>query len=130
MTLAVVIVCYNRMSTSKHGSSSTSATTIVGAEDAAEQSSAWDSLSFNHSRNDLNNIANEMWESTSDESYLNSLDEVVSQRASIIHPHTRYVDTVSGRISHCRSYRNSIPSVFTESTSIDETESNRKGSPY
>ncbi|TKR81534.1 hypothetical protein L596_015388 [Steinernema carpocapsae] len=59
MTLAVVIVCYNRMSTSKHGSSSTSATTIVGAEDAAEQSSAWDSLSFNHSRNDLNNIANE-----------------------------------------------------------------------
>ncbi|KAK0406362.1 hypothetical protein QR680_018529 [Steinernema hermaphroditum] len=129
LTLAVVIVCYNRMAT-KRGSGATSSTPATTVVDDNEHSSAWDSLSFTHSRNDLNNLNNEMWESTSDESYLNSLDEVVSQRASIIHPHTRYVDTVSGRISHCRSYRSSIPSVFTESTSVDETDFERKGSPY
>uniref|UniRef100_A0A1I7YII2 Tyrosine-protein phosphatase domain-containing protein n=1 Tax=Steinernema glaseri TaxID=37863 RepID=A0A1I7YII2_9BILA len=130
LTLAVVIVCYNRTAT-KRGSATSSTSTTNIVEDNEPSSSTWDSLSFNHSRNDLTNLNNEMWESTSDESYLNSLDEVVSQRASIIHPHTRYVDTVSGRISHCRSYRSSIPSVFTETTSVGGgTEYERKGSPY
>lgn len=45
---------------------------------------AWDSLSFSQSTTDLSNTKYQSWESLSDDSCINSLDEVINQRASIM----------------------------------------------
>uniref|UniRef100_A0A0M3IMP6 Conserved protein n=1 Tax=Ascaris lumbricoides TaxID=6252 RepID=A0A0M3IMP6_ASCLU len=48
---------------------------------------AWDSLSFSQSITDLSNnkVNFQSFESLSDDSYINSLDEAINQKASIIH---------------------------------------------
>uniref|UniRef100_A0A914ZJP1 Uncharacterized protein n=1 Tax=Parascaris univalens TaxID=6257 RepID=A0A914ZJP1_PARUN len=82
ITLASLIYHRRRSSNSSQNTDPRSSFYAVDNEPRA-----WDSLSFSQSITDLSNnkVNFQSFESLSDDSYINSLDEAINQKASIIH---------------------------------------------
>ncbi|VDM40551.1 unnamed protein product [Toxocara canis] len=85
LTITLVSLIYHRKRSSAASSQQTDPRSSFYAIE--NEPRAWDSLSFSQSITDLSNnkVHFQSWESLSDDSYINSLDEAISQKASIIH---------------------------------------------